>query len=149
MVKNSMGENSVVGAWRLVRFEFRKENGEVIYPFGAESRGSFIYAESGRFSVQLMRIDRPKFAIADQMKGTPEEIEASYKGSISYFGTYEVDADNGVIDHQVEASIFPNMEGTQQTRFYALEGNRLTLRTPSFNVGGERAAGILVWERIE
>jgi len=144
-----MDSSSIIGVWKLISFEFRREDGSVIYPFGEQARGSFIYTESGRFSVQLMRIDRPKFAIADQMQGTPEEIEASYKGSISYFGTYEVDVENGVILHHVEGSIFPNMEETEQRRFFELTENQLQLRTPSFNVGGERAVGMIVWERIE
>jgi hypothetical protein len=144
-----LGDDSIVGAWRLVTFEFRKEDGGVIHPFGAEMRGSFIYTETGRFSVQLMRIDRPRFAISDQLRGTPEEIEAGYKGSISYFGTYEVDIENKAINHYVEGSIFPNMEGTQQIRFFDLKENQLILRTPPFNAGGERVTGILQWERIE
>lgn len=144
-----MGDESIVGAWRLVTFEFRKENGDVIHPFGAEMRGSFIYTDTGRFSVQLMQIDRPKFESKDQLRGSHAEIEASYKGSISYFGTYEVDIENKEINHRVEGSIFPNMEGTQQTRFFELNENQLTLRTPPFNVGGERVAGTLQWERIE
>ena len=144
-----MDSKSILGAWKLVSFEFRKQDGSAIYPFGTEARGSFIYTQSGCFSGQLMRVDRPKFAIPDQMQGTTEEIEASYKGSISYFGTYEVDLENGVILHHVEGSIFPNMEGTEQRRFYELTENRLLLRTPPFTVGGERAVGVIEWERIE
>ena len=144
-----MGNNPIVGAWKLVTFEFRKDDGSVIYPFGAEARGSVIYTESGRFSGQLMRIDRPRFAIPDQMKGTPEEIEANYKGSISYFGTYEVDSDKREINHYVEGSIFPNMEGTQQRRTFELNQGQLILQTPRFKVGGEKATGVFQWERIE
>jgi len=144
-----MSSKSIIGAWRLVTFEFRKEDGGVIYPFGKELRGSFIYTESGRFSVQLMRIDRPRFAIADQMRGTPEETSASYRGSISYFGTYDIDPENGVIMHHVEGSIFPNMEGTDQPRYFELTENHLKLRTQPFNVGGSRVVGVLLWERIE
>jgi len=144
-----MDSKSILGAWKLVSFEFRKQDGSAIYPFGKEARGSFIYTQSGCFSGQLMRVDRPKFAIPDQMQGTTEEIEASYKGSISYFGTYEVDVENGVILHHVEGSIFPNMEDTEQRRFYELTENRLLLRTPPFTVGGERAVGVIKWVRIE
>lgn len=144
-----MSSNTIVGAWRLISFEFRKEDNSIIHPFGKEARGSFIYTESGRFSGQLMRKDRAKFVIPDQMQGTSEEIEASYKGSISYFGTYEVDIENGAIIHFVEGSIFPNMEGTQQIRFFELHARQLLLRTPPFNVGGERATGIIIWERVE
>ncbi|MCQ3935912.1 MAG: hypothetical protein DPW18_02575 [Chloroflexi bacterium] len=141
-------EPRIVGAWRLISFEFRREDGSVTHPFGREARGSFIYTESGRFSVQLMRVDRPRFAVSDQMRGTPEEMEASYKGSISYFGWYEVDTENGVIIHHVEGSIFPNMEGSEQRRFFELMGDRLQLRTPTFKMGGEIVHGILLWERI-
>jgi len=144
-----MDSHSIVGAWTLVSFEFRREDGSVIYPFGADAQGSFIYTETSRFSVQIMRIDRPRFEIPDQMRGTPEEIEAGYKGSISYFGTYEVDGENGVILHHVEGSIFPNMEGTEQRRFFKLTGNRLQLRTPPFTVGGDRAVGVIEWERVQ
>ena len=140
-------QNSIIGVWKLVSFEFRKEDGEVTYPFGKQARGSFIYTESGHFSGQLMRVGRPKFEIADQMQGTAEEIFASYKGSISYFGTYTVDNENKIILHEVEGSIFPNMEGTIQRRFFELSENHLQLSTPPFNVGGERVTGIILWER--
>lgn len=140
---------AIIGTWRLISFEFRRKNGEATHPFGKTARGSLIYTRSGRFSGQLMRTDHPRFAIADQMQGTPQEIEAAYKGSISYFGAYEADVENAVIHHHVEGSIFPNMEGTDQKRFFVVSENQLQLRTPPFTVGGERVIGVLVWERIE
>jgi hypothetical protein len=142
-------KNSVVGVWKLLRFEFQAEGNRIIYPFGKEAHGSFIYTKSNRFSVQLMRVDRPKFQIADQQQGTVEETLASYRGSISYFGTYQVDEEKGIIIHFVEGSIFPNMEGTEQIRYFELKENILQLRTPTFKVGGEVTFGILLWERIK
>lgn len=139
----------IVGTWRLITFEFRKADGIVIYPFGASARGSIIYTESGRYSAQLMRLDRPKFASGDQMQGTAEEIETNYKGCISYFGTYEINLQDSLIIHHVEGSIFPNMEGRDQERFFELSENRLQLRTPPIKLGGEKAVGVLLWERIE
>lgn len=139
---------SIAGAWRLVTFEFRKEDGNIIYPFGEQARGSIIYTESGRYSAQLMRIDRLKFSSGDQMKGTAKEIEANYKGCISYFGTYEIKPQDSLIIHHVEGSIFPNMEGRDQERFFELSENRLQLRTPSIKLDGEKAVGVLLWERI-
>jgi Lipocalin-like domain len=139
----------IVGAWRLITFEFRKEDETVIYPYGEKAKGSLIYTESGRYSAQLMRIDRPKLASGDQMKGTVEEIESNYKGCISYFGAYEFDLESSLIIHHVESSLFPNMEGRDQERFFEFSKNRLQLRTPSFKLDGEKAVGILLWERIE
>jgi hypothetical protein len=138
-----------VGAWKLVSFEFRKADGSVIYPYGEQARGSIIYTDSGRYAAQLMRKDRPRFAIPDQMQGTPQEVEASYKGSISYFGTYEIDEANGFIIHHVESSIFPNMEGTSQKRSFELSGNRLQLTTQLITLDGEKAVGVLLWEKVE
>jgi len=111
-----MGSHSFVGAWRLVTFEFRKADGNVIYPFGAEAQGTIIYTESGRYSAQLMRKGRPRLKSGDQMKGTVEEVQASFKGCISYFGKYEIDHEKGIIVHHVEGSLFPNMEGTNQPK---------------------------------
>jgi len=142
-------EHSIIGVWNLLRFEFKAEDGRIMYPFGNEARGSFIYTKSNRFSGQLMRVDRPKFHIADQQKGTVEETLASYRGSISYFGTYRVDEERGIIVHVVEGSIFPNMEGTEQIRYFELREKLLQLRTPTFKVAGEVICGILLWERIE
>ena len=140
--------SSFTGAWKLISFEFRKDDGETIYPFGEKAQGSIIYTESGCYSAQLMRIDRPRFAVPDQMQGTTAEIEASYKGYISYFGSYEVDVENGFIIHRVEASLFPNMEGSNQIRMFELSGDHLQLRTPPFKLDGEQAIGILQWKRI-
>ena len=139
----------IVGAWRLITFEFRKVDESVIHPFGEQARGLIIYTESGHYSAQLMRIDRPRFASGDQMKGTVDEIESNYKCCISYFGTYEIDFENSLIIHHVEGSIFPNMEGRDQERFFELSENRLQLRTPLIKLDGEKATGVLLWERIE
>jgi hypothetical protein len=142
-------KNSVIGVWKLLRFEFQAADGRIKYPFGKEAHGSFIYTESNRFSVQLMRIDRAHFVIKDQLRGTPQETEMAYRGSISYFGTYKVDEENKMIVHQVQGSIFPNMEGTEQIRFFELTENTLQLRTPPFKVDGEALVGIILWERVE
>lgn len=144
-----MMKNSIIGVWKLLRFEFKATDGSSMYPFGKEARGSFIYTASHRFSGQLMNVNRPRFAISDQMRGTPEETEASYRGSISYFGTYKIDEENKMIIHQVEGSLFPNMEGTEQIRYFELNENILQLRTPTFKVAGEVTFGTLIWERVE
>jgi hypothetical protein len=137
-----------VGAWKLITFEFRKADGGVIYPFGEQAQGSIIYTGSGRYSAQLMRKGRPRFKSSDQMRGTVEEIESNYKGCISYFGTYKINTEKRIIIHHVEGSIFPNMEGSDQKRHFELTGNHLTLKTLPTRLDGEKAIGILQWERI-
>ena len=82
------------------------------------------------------------------MRGTPEEVEASNKGCISYYGSYKLDADGSFVIHQVEGSLFPNWEGEGQKRFFEFSGDRLKLSTPPTPWGGQ-VVGVLVWERIE
>jgi hypothetical protein len=150
-MEKNLAENPVpiIGAWKLVSFESRQDNGEVIYPFGEDAQGSIIYTATGRFSVQLMRTNRPRFVSADQMKGTVEEIEANYKGCISYYGSYEFAREGGFVVHHVEGSLFPNWEGQGLKRFCVLTGNRLTLTTqPILWGGGGEIVGVVEWERV-
>jgi len=93
---------------------------------------------------------RPLYVAGDQMLGTPEEIEAAFKGCVLYYGTYTLDAAAGFVVHQVQGSLFPNWEGEAQKRFFALSGNRLTLSTPpiAWGVAGQ-VVETLVWERLD
>jgi len=145
-----VSQNSVplIGAWRLTSF-IRKTDDEVIYPFGENAQGSIIYTETGRFSAQVMRPDRPQFVSEDLRKGTAEEIEGNYKGFISYYGRYEFDGENGIVVHHVEGSLFPNWEGQPQKRFFDLSGNQLKLSTEPILWDGEEVVAVLLWERIE
>jgi hypothetical protein len=83
------------------------------------------------------------------MQGIAEEIEANYKGFISYYGPYGFDSEKGFVVHHVEGSLFPNWEGQLQKRFFELSGNRLKLSTPPTLWGGGEVVGVLLWERIE
>lgn len=139
----------MVGAWELISFKIQKSNGEVIYPFGKNAQGSIVYTDSGRFSAQVVRPDRPRFASGDQMKGTPEEIKANYEGYVSYYGSYEFDNEKGTIIHHVEGSLFPNWEGQDLKRFFELSDNRLEISTPpTLWGGGGEVVGTLIWKRI-
>jgi hypothetical protein len=144
----SQTAQAIIGAWRLISFEIERDDGTVIRPFGTDAQGSIIYTDSGRFSAQVMRRGRPSFAAGDQLRGTPEEMEASYRGCISYYGSYQLDAGGGCVMHRVEGSLFPNWQGEDQKRFLEFSGKRLKLSTPPTLWGGGQVVGILVWERI-
>ena len=147
-----MNRNSapIVGAWKLISSEMRKSDGEIVYPLGENAQGSIVYTESGRFSAQVMRAERPHFASGDPFNGTTEEIEASFKGVVSYYGAYKLDTENGVVEHHVEGSLFPNWEGQVQIRYFELSGNRLNITSaPVLLGGGGEIVVALVWERIE
>ena len=151
VVMQDKGENRnvpIIGAWRLISFQIERSDGEVLHPFGEDALGSIIYTESGRFSAQVMRRSRPSFAVADQTKGTPDEIKANYEGVVSYFGPYEFNGQDGYVTHHVEGSLFPNWEGEGQKRFFELIGDRLRLSTAPMVWGGGEMVAVLLWERI-
>ena len=120
----------LIGAWKLISFAIQNSNGDVVYPFGKNAQDTISYTESGRFSVQVFRPNRPHFASGDQLRGTSEEVKANYEGFSSYYGSSESDSENGFVIHHVEGSLFPNWEGQQKKRFYNLSGNRLKLISP-------------------
>ena len=77
------------------------------------------------------------------MAGTPDEYKAIANGTIAHFGSYTVGA--GVITFRIETSSYPNWDGAEQTRTYALTGDTLTYTVGEASGGGGIAT--LVWKR--
>lgn len=146
---SSVPKIPVIGSWRLLSFELRRDDGIITFPFGENPHGMIVYTESGRFSAQLMRGDRPRCVGEDQMRAAVEEAETNFKGCISYYGSYTFHPERGTIQHHVEGSLFPNWEGRTLKRFYRLSGNRLELSTPpTIWGGGGKITGVIEWEKI-
>ena len=142
-----------VGAWKLVRTEFRRSDGQVIYPYGRDVQGIIIYDHSGYMSVHIVQKDRPAFASKDAQRGTLDEIAAAFKGYLGYYGTFDVNEEEMSVTHHIISAWFPNWAGGDQKRFYEfsqdpLSGKRLTLKTPPQIIDGSEATGMLVWESV-
>ena len=148
MIKESSAEfNPLIGVWKLISFEARRESEEPSFPFGKDAKGLLIYTDVGRFSVQMMRPNRPKFVSGDQFKGTMEEINECFKGCVSYFGEYEFNATGGFVIHHIQSSLFPNWEGTQK-RFVEISDRRISLTTPAVLWNEKMTIGAMIWERV-
>lgn len=142
-----MSTSSLVGAWKLLVLEFRSD-GQVVYPTGRDAAGMCVYDATGHMSLQIMRVDRPRFASGDMLSGTPEDVMAAAKGYIAYGGTYVEDVANGVVVHHVTHSLFPNWVGTDLVRFFKRAGDRLIVSAPTQVVGGHLMDAMLIWERL-
>ena len=121
-------EEGLVGTWRFVSMEARSPEGQIIYPYGENIFGRLIYTADGFISVLLMNPDRPRFGSNDPMAGTPEEIEAAFRGFDAYCGTYTIDEERATVTHHIQASKFPNWIGTDQVRSFELRDGRLILK---------------------
>ncbi len=49
--------------------------------------------------------------------------------------------------HHLELSLLPNLVGTDQVRYYTLEGDRLTISTPPMLQAGKLQTSHLIWQR--
>lgn len=137
----------LAGTWELERAEVALPDGKVVVDpnYGPEAKGLLIVDRTGRYSLQVFRPDRPKFASGDKARGTADEYMAAMMGISTHTGRIEVDTAGHKLVFHIELAAFPNWEHTQQTRSYQLADEVLTYRIPP-RPGGNSA--ISVWRRV-
>jgi lipocalin-like protein len=124
----------LVGTWTWVSVENVRPDGTKVQPFGPNPKGFIIFDANGRFAYLLTRPGRPKFAANNRDQGTPEENQATVQGSLGYSGTYSVSDKTLILN--IEASTYPNAEGTEQKRSFTLIGDELKWTNPAATIGG-------------
>ncbi len=144
-----MSREKLIGIWNLVSYEFRLADGIVIRPMGQGVKGILIYDASGYMSLHVMDPERPRFVSGDWLRGTPEEIQSAFEGSMAYYGTFDFDQNKGMAIHHIEGSPYPNWVGIDRELFAEFSGDRLTLITSPMPMAGEQAVGYLIWKRIK
>jgi hypothetical protein len=120
--------------------------------YGPNPKGSLIFEANGRYSLQLMRPNLPKYASNNRTQGTPAEYKVTVEGSLSHFGTYSVSGTD-LIFH-VETSTFPNWTGTEQKRInlsITEDELKYTNPVPSGGYANLVPAGtpFVVWRRVK
>jgi hypothetical protein len=136
----------VQGSWILASL-YVEQDGKKIEPFGSKPRGSMIMTPDGRFSVILIKESLPKFASSNRMKGTAEENQAVVQGSLAYYGTYAVVSEKEHMGNMhVEGSTFPNWDGQDQKRVWAVKGDELSVSNPTASIGG---VAYVIWKRAK
>lgn len=120
-------DDALIGAWRLRSFEFTDAAGGILRPLGEHPAGYVILSGDGHMSLNFTATDRADFAVDDLFGGSDEERAAAARGFVSFGGPYRIEGDAVVVE--VEFSLLPNWVGRPQTRRFAIDGDRLTLRT--------------------
>lgn len=141
-------QQRLLGAWRITAYKAQREDGDILYPMGADAVGYILYTHDGYMSATLMQPKRAHFSIADLTLAPAAERAAAAASYFSYAGSYEVDEASGVVTHRVELSLLPNWVGIQQKRKIILDGDQLELRAlaPSM-IAGEMRTVRVFWER--
>jgi Lipocalin-like domain len=140
-------QERLTGTWRLVRYEARRADGDVICPMGTGCVGYIAYQPDGRMWVQQMVPGRPTFAVGDIADATADEYAAAARGYFAYCGTWETDEAAGTVVHHVELSLVPNWVGSPQRRNVRWVGERLELSGSPTLIAGETRTAHLLWER--
>src|SRR5438132_5296101 len=119
-VQSAMGQQrplkeQLVGTWTLVSWEQTSPDGSKLQQFGASPTGIAFFDETGHYIISVMRSDRANYKIdnfGQLAQITGDEGKATALGTITYFGTYSVSEADRLIAIHVEASSFPNWNGT-------------------------------------
>lgn len=140
--------SKLVGTWTLVAVDNILADGKRVQLYGPEPQGRLMFDAEGRYSLQIFRAVRPKFAANDKSKGSPEEYQAAVQGSNAHFGRYSVEGTDSITFH-IEHASYPNWEGTEQKRSFKIVGDRLTYIVSTPTTGGTAATGEVVWQRVK
>ena len=147
-------ENQFVGTWHLLSCEGRNESdGEVLTQYGPNPYGQLIYTTPGKnrpgnMMVVLMHPQRTPFGTDTSRRATEEQLRAALAEFTAYSGTYTINLQEGVVTHHVSACSVPGWIGVDQVRYFALDDERLTLKTPPMQIGAKSWTMELVWQRV-
>jgi hypothetical protein len=137
-------KTQIVGTWSYVSSNAKRADGSPLW--GETPKGLFILTDSGHFSWQVFRSDRPKFASNNRLNATPDELKTTNQGTLAYFGTYSVDEAEKIITFRTDASTFPNSEGEVITRVITkLTPDEMVYANPATTLGAQIEAE---WKRL-
>lgn len=112
----------IQGVWKLVTYEVEiQSTGQKEYPMGQKPSGYVMFTAEGR--VFLV------FTAEGRKPGKTDQERAALFGSlIAYTGTYRLEGDKWITS--VEVAWNPEWVGTEQSRSYKIDGDRLQALTP-------------------
>jgi lipocalin-like protein len=134
-------KSQIVGTWQLLSWMNEFQDGSDPRPmYGNNPTGYIIFTAEGRF----MTIIEAEGRKAPQ---TDEDRAAAFRSLVAYTGMYRLEDDKLTI--RVDSAWTPAWVGTEQTRLFKLNGDRLQLLTPwvmSPNLGKMSRASS-TWQR--
>jgi hypothetical protein len=116
--------------------------------FGPNPKGLLILEPDGRFVQILITSGLPKFASNSRDTGTPEENKEIVTKSLAFFGTWTVDEARRTVALAVEASTYPNYDGTTLKRqVTTLTATDMVWSNPTPSQGS--GTGNVAWKRVK
>ena len=139
-------DNPMLGTWHLKSFVREVAGANERYDqLGHHPDGYLSYAADGRMLVLFVSDEQPR----PRTEPTDDERIKMHKTMLAYGGTYTLSL--GKVVHHIDIEWDGRRLGTDQVRFYAIDGNQLILKTePNKSpVDGREGVGILTFERVK
>ena len=137
-----ISSKDIIGIWKLISMESQNIDGDILEKFNWIGR--LMYDEKGHMSVQLMGSNRPPLEDWE----SPEELKKAFESYNAYYGTYEVDHEEGSVTHHLEGALYPNWKNIDLKRFFKLSNKQLELLTTPMQENDTEIVWRLIWERI-
>lgn len=134
------------GTWTMTAAYEIHPDGTHTTNYGEHPNGLLLVDADGRYSLQIFRPGRAKFASGDKTRGSAEEYREALLSSSTHYGHVSVDTAAHRLVFRIEASSFPNWENTQQVREYTFENGVLTYSVPA-SASGNGTVAYSVWKR--
>ena len=143
---NAQQHNPVAGTWTMVYANDERAEGPALPLFGSHPSGLLMFDDAGNYSLQICASGRPKFAAADRLLGTANEYRAAASACNTHWGHYVVNESERTIVFKIEHALFPNWEGTEQTRPFRLLNGLLEYQVPTPATAAQNP--VVVWKRV-
>ena len=138
--------NPLLGTWKLKSFVREVAGtGERYDQLGDHPDGYIAYSPDGRMFAFFVSADQPR----PRSEPTDEERIKLHKSMLAYGGTYSLSP--GKVVHHIDIEWNGKRLGTDQVRFYSIEGDELSIRTePNKSpVDGRQGVGILTFTMVK
>lgn len=144
-------KNELIGTWRLLSYiEVPIGGGDSAFPYGKSPKGILLYSPDGFMSVQISASEELRFTSGDRMIASNEEVVKRLRSYIAFSGKYMIDNNRGGVTYSIDTCLYPNWEGTTQTRKVDFEGDILYQKSMEPILSdGKLVHAYMTWKRIE
>ena len=139
-------DNPLLGTWRLKSFVREVAGtGERYNQLGEHPDGYISYGADGRVVVFFVSGEQPR----PRAEPTDDERVKLHKMMLAYGGTYTLSP--GKVVHHIDIEWDGRRLGTDQVRFFTIDGDKLVIKTePNKSpIDGREGVGILTFERVK
>ena len=133
----------LVGTWKLVSWLTKFDGGDTVEPYGPNAKGRLVLTPDRRWIVILTGANR-------KPAKSVEEKAALLDTVLAYSGVYAVEGNKITTNIEMSSNEIYTGANQNQTRFFRIEGDKLTLRTPEIVSAvrpGQKAVGTITFER--